>query len=71
MGFRWLQMTGHGSKFPRKLEQAVAALLTPRNHEEAAKAAGISLKTLQRWQKLPEFEKALRAARIPRSGYRC
>jgi hypothetical protein len=30
-------MTGHGSKFPRKLEQAVGALLTARNHEEAAK----------------------------------
>jgi hypothetical protein len=42
----------------------VAALLTARNHEEAAKAAGISLTTLQRWQKLPEFEQALRAARM-------
>jgi hypothetical protein len=57
-------MKGHGSKLHRKLEQAVAALLTARNHEEAAKAAGISLTTLQRWQKLPEFETALRAARL-------
>jgi hypothetical protein len=57
-------MTGHGSKFPRKMEQAVAALLTARNHDEAAKSVGISLKTLQRWQKEPEFEKALRDARM-------
>jgi hypothetical protein len=57
-------MTGHGSKFPRKMEQAVAALLTARNHEEAAKSVGISLKTLQRWQKEPEFEKAFRDARM-------
>ena len=57
-------MTGHGSKFPRKMEQAVAALLTARNQEEAAKSVGISLKTLQRWQKEPEFETALREARM-------
>jgi hypothetical protein len=57
-------MTGHGSKLGRKMEQAVVALLTARNQEEAAKAAGISAKTLQRWQKLPEFERAFRAARM-------
>jgi transposase len=43
-------MIGHGTKFPRKMEQAVAALLTARNQEEAAQSVGISLKTLQRWQ---------------------
>lgn len=57
-------MTGHGSKLSRKMEEAVIALLTARNQEEAAKSVGVSLKTLQRWQKLPEFEKALRAARM-------
>jgi hypothetical protein len=57
-------MRGHGSKFPRKMEQAVIALLTARNHEEAAQSVGISLKTLQRWQKEPEFERALRNARM-------
>lgn len=57
-------MTGHGSKFPRKMHEAVIALLTARNLEEAAKACGLSPKTLQRWQKLPEFEKALRHARM-------
>jgi hypothetical protein len=46
------------------MEQAVAALLTARNHEEAAKSIGISAKTLQRWQKLPEFEQAFREARM-------
>ena len=56
-------MKGHGSKFTHKMELAVAALLTQRNHEEAAKAVGISPATLLRWQKLPEFEKAYREAR--------
>ena len=46
------------------MEQAVVALLTARSHEEAAKSIGISPKTLQRWQKLPEFEKAFRDARM-------
>ena len=57
-------MTGHGTKFPRKMEHAVAALLTARNQEEAAQSVGISLKTLQRWQKEPEFERALCDARM-------
>jgi len=57
-------MRGHGSKFTSKMEQAVIALLTARNQEEAAKSVGISLATLQRWQKEPEFEKALSQARM-------
>jgi transposase len=55
---------GHGAKLGRKMEAAVIASLTARNQEEAAKSVGVSLKTLQRWQKLPDFEKALRAARM-------
>ena len=55
-------MTGHGAKFGRKKEAAIAALLTQRNHEEAARAVGISPKTLLRWQKLPEFQAAYRQA---------
>jgi transposase-like protein len=54
---------GHGSKFSRKMEEAVAALLTQRNVEEAARSIGISVATLMRWQKQPEFEKAYREAR--------
>jgi hypothetical protein len=37
-------------------EQAIAALLSHRNVEEAAKATGISSGTLKRWMQLPEFK---------------
>jgi hypothetical protein len=56
-------MRGHGAKFSRKMEGAVAALLIQKNQEEAARAAGISIATLLRWQKVPEFQKAYREAR--------
>jgi hypothetical protein len=56
-------MAGHGSKIGRKQEDAIAALLTQRNVEEAARAAGISVRTLLRWLKLPEFQDAYRQAR--------
>src|SRR5882757_9567582 len=45
------------------MEDAIAALLTQRNIEEAAKAAGIGANTLLRWLKVPEFQKAYREAR--------
>jgi len=51
-------MKGHGTKFGRKMEEAVAALLTQRNQEEAARVAGVGIATLLRWQKLPEFQAA-------------
>jgi transposase-like protein len=50
-------MLGH------KQEEAIAALLSQRNIEEAAKAAGISNRTMLRWLKLPEFQTAYRGAR--------
>jgi transposase-like protein len=56
-------MVGHGSKFDRKKEAAVAALLTQRNIEEAARVAGIGTQTLYRWLKVPEFQEAYREAR--------
>ena len=56
-------MIGHGSKFGRKKEGAIAALLTQRNLEEAARAAGIGKRTLMRWLKLPEFKAASLEAR--------
>src|SRR6266853_2918695 len=56
-------MTGHGTKFGRKQEEAVAALLTQRNVEDAARVAGIGTRTLLRWLKLPEFQGAYREAR--------
>ena len=56
-------MTGHGAKFGRKQEAAIAALLTQRNLEEAAKSIDVSPKTLLRWLKVPEFAAAYRQAR--------
>ena len=56
-------MTGHGAKFGRKQEEAIAALLTQRNLEEAARSIGIGPKTLLRWLKIPEFQAAYREAR--------
>jgi transposase-like protein len=56
-------MKGHGAKFSRKMEEAIAALLTQRNVEEAARAAGIGPATLLRWLKEPESQTAYRAAR--------
>jgi transposase-like protein len=56
-------MAGHGEKFGRKKEDAIAALLTQRNVEEAAHAVGIGTRTLLRWLQLPEFLAAYREAR--------
>jgi hypothetical protein len=56
-------MKGHGTKFGRKKEAAIAALLTHRNIDEAAKAVGISAPTLIAWMKVPEFDQAYREAR--------
>ena len=56
-------MVGHGTKFGRKKEEAIAALLSQRNIEEAAKAAGIGANTLLRWLQMPEFQAAYRTAR--------
>ncbi len=49
-------MNGHGSKFGRKKEAACAALMSEKNHAEAARVAGIGLSTLKRWLRLPEFQ---------------
>jgi hypothetical protein len=56
-------MAARGSIFGRKQEEAVAALLSQRNVEEAARAVSISVRTLLRWMKLPEFQTAYREAR--------
>jgi hypothetical protein len=64
-------MKGHGSKFARKKEAVIAALLTERNHTEAARAAGIDLSTLKRWLRDPEFIQDYRRARweVVEQGY--
>jgi transposase-like protein len=56
-------MSGFGAKLGRKKEAAVQALLSSRNVEEAARAAGVTPRTLYRWQKEPAFEAACREAR--------
>jgi hypothetical protein len=45
------------------MEEAVAAMLTQPSLELAARVTGISVATLMRWQKVPEFQQALREAR--------
>jgi len=45
-------MAGRSSSLGRKKEEAIAALLTQRNIEEAANAAGIGTRTLLRWLKV-------------------
>jgi transposase-like protein len=57
-------MTGHGAKFGRKKEEAIIALLTQRNVDEAARSIGVAHKTLLRWMKEPEFAEAYQAARL-------
>jgi hypothetical protein len=57
-------MSGHGTKFPRKKEQAIAALLSQRTIKGAAPVVGIGEKTLKRWLKDPEFQAEYRKARL-------
>ena len=56
-------MKGHGAKYERKKEEAIVALLTQKNIEEAARSIGIGSATLLRWLKDPDFDKAYREAR--------
>lgn len=56
-------MKGHGAKLPRKQEAAIAALITSRNIDEAAKTTGVSASTLRRWMRLSEFDREYKRAR--------
>ena len=56
-------MKGHGAKFGRKKEEAIAALLSNRSVEEAARALGLNANTLLRWLTIPEFREEYRKAR--------
>jgi hypothetical protein len=56
-------MAGHGAKFVRRKEDAIAALLTQRSIEEAARVIDIGAQTLFRWIKYPEFQTAWREAK--------
>ncbi len=63
-----LRKAGHGSKFSRKKEEVIVALLAQRNVEEAAWVVGIGTTTLYRWMKDQEFADACRAARLAAFG---
>jgi hypothetical protein len=54
---------GHGEKFSRKKEQAMASLLSATTLTEAGKQVGVSEKTLRRWLKDPGFSRELDEAR--------
>jgi len=56
-------MMGHGTQSGRKKEEAIVALLTQRNIEEAARSIGVAPNTLLKWQRLPEFQTAYRKPR--------
>ena len=56
-------MAGSGSKIGKKQEEAIAALLSQRNVEEAARVAKVGVRTMYRWLKEPDFDAAYRRAR--------
>jgi transposase-like protein len=56
-------MAGSSGKLARKQEEAIVALLSQRNIEEAAKTANIAPRTLYRWMKDAEFQSAYREAK--------
>jgi transposase-like protein len=57
------QVKGHGQKFGRKKDEAIAALLSRRSVEDAARAVGLDPNTLLRWLQMPEFRAEYRKAR--------
>jgi hypothetical protein len=56
-------MAPPGKNLTPKQERAVLAILSEPNREAAAKKAGVSLTTLNRWKREPAFAEALRSAR--------
>jgi len=56
-------MADSKKKISRKQEDAIVALLSNRNIEEAARACGTPARTLYRWLKEPAFEAAFRRAK--------
>src|ERR1035438_2889758 len=57
------KMAGNGKNLSPKQEEAILALLTTTNVEQAARAAKVGPRTLYRWQQEPEFDRAYRKAR--------
>jgi hypothetical protein len=56
-------VNGHGAKFGRKADVAVACLLAEPTIEAAAQRAGVSEVTLRRWLREPGFRALYQAAR--------
>lgn len=56
-------MSKSTTKLSGKKEAAILALLSQRNVAEAARTAGVTERTLYRWQKDPDFDAAYRQAR--------
>ena len=56
-------MKGHGTKYPRKKEQAIVALLSQSSMADAAQVAGVSETTLWRWLQEEEFCQSYREAK--------
>jgi len=55
-------MKGDSSKLSHKQLEAIAALLSQRSVEEAARVARVGARTLHRWLKDTEFQKAYQEA---------
>ncbi len=51
-------------KFPKRWEQAVAALLSEKTIEDAAAKIGVPYRTLKSWLARPEFAALYRSARM-------
>jgi hypothetical protein len=58
-----MSAAGHGEKRSRKVEQAIAGLLTEATIGAAAQRAGVCEKTLRLWLDQPEFQRLYREAR--------
>lgn len=56
-------MSGHGEKLTRKQELVVSCLLSEDTYDKVAVKAGVSVATLRRWLRLPDFLAAYRQAR--------
>jgi hypothetical protein len=56
-------MAGSSESIGRKQEDAIAALLSQRSVDDAARASNVGVRTLYRWLKDPDFDAAYRAAR--------
>jgi hypothetical protein len=54
---------GHGEKMTKRAHLAIAALMAGRSNVQAAADAGVGHTTLERWLKLPSFQRLYAEAR--------